>query len=110
MNQIANTTIHQIVIVGGGSAGIATASSLLSRRSNLDIAIIEPNEDHFYQPGWTMVGGGIFTPEKTRRTMKSLMPKGVKWIKASVAKFDPDNNTVTLSGGQNIGYDTLITE
>jgi len=83
---------HQIVIIGGGSAGIATAASLLKRKPSLDIAIIEPKEEHFYQPGWTMVGGGIFTPEKTRRSMKDLMPKSVKWIKASVSTFDPDNN------------------
>ena len=99
---------HQIVIVGGGSAGIATAASLLKRTANLDIAIIEPAEEHFYQPGWTMVGGGIFTPEKTRRRMKDLIPSGVKWIKKSAATFEPDNNTVTLADGQVIGYDMLV--
>ena len=100
---------HQIVIIGGGSAGIATAASLLKRKPMLDIAIIEPKEEHFYQPGWTMVGGGIFTPEKTRRNMNELTPKGVKWIKASVATFDPDNNAVTLADGQTIGYEMLVT-
>lgn len=99
---------HQIVIIGGGSAGIATAASLLKRKPSLDIAIIEPKEEHFYQPGWTMVGGGIFTAEKTRRTMKQLMPTGVKWVKASVASFDPDNNAVTLTDGQSIGYEMLV--
>lgn len=100
---------HQIVIIGGGSAGIATAASLLKRKPSLDIAIIEPKEEHFYQPGWTMVGGGIFTPEKTRRSMKSLMPKSVKWIKASVDTFDPDNNSVTLADGSTVGYEMLVT-
>lgn len=99
---------HKVLIVGGGSAGIATAASLLKRNSNLDIAIIEPAEEHFYQPGWTMVGGGVFTPEKTRRKMKDLIPAGVKWIKNSAATFDPENNTVTLTGGEVIGYDMLV--
>jgi len=103
-----NTT-HQILIIGGGSAGIATAASLLKRKSSLDIAIIEPNEDHFYQPGWTMVGGGIFTPEKTRRNMQDLIPKGVTWIKAAVSTFEPENNEVTLENGQSIGYEMLVT-
>ena len=40
-----------VVIVGGGAAGISVASSLLSRQPNLDIAIIDPAEIHYYQPG-----------------------------------------------------------
>jgi len=103
----ANQT-YQIVIIGGGSAGIATAASLLKRTPNLEVAIIEPAEEHFYQPGWTMVGGGVFTPEKTRRRMKDLIPAGVKWIKKSAATFQPDNNTVTLADGEVIGYEMLV--
>lgn len=60
---------HQIVIIGGGSAGIAAASSLLARDGTLDIAIIDPADVHYYQPGWTMVGAGIFQPATTARTM-----------------------------------------
>ena len=104
-----NKVTHQIVIIGGGSAGIATAASLLKRKPSLDIAIIEPRDEHFYQPGWTMVGGGVFKPQKTRRNMKELMPKGVKWIKASVSTFDPENNAVTLADGQTVGYEILVT-
>jgi NADH dehydrogenase FAD-containing subunit len=47
---------HTIVIVGGGAGGIAAAASLLKRNKSLDIAIIEPSDSHYYQPGWTMVG------------------------------------------------------
>ena len=103
-----NDESHQIVIIGGGSAGIATAASLLKRDHSLDIAIIEPKEEHFYQPGWTMVGGGIFTPEKTRRNMQELMPRGVKWMKASVVTFDPENNSVALADGRTVGYEMLV--
>ena len=47
---------HDIVMIGGGAAGIAVAASLLARRPELDIAIIEPADIHYYQPGWTLVG------------------------------------------------------
>jgi sulfide:quinone oxidoreductase len=104
----SNTKQHQIVIVGGGSAGISVASSLLARDSSLDIAIIDPSETHYYQPGWTMVGGGIFTAEQTVKTMASIMPKGVTWIKAAVAAFEPAQNTVTLEGCRLVKYEKLI--
>lgn len=97
-----------VVIVGGGAAGISVASSLLSRQPNLDIAIIDPAEIHYYQPGWTMVGGGIFKPEKTVRTMASLIPKQVQWIKAAVAAFDPDHKQVLLEGCKPLNYDALV--
>lgn len=99
---------HTIVVVGGGSAGIAAASSLLKRKADLDIAIIEPSEDHYYQPGWTMVGGGVFEAFDTRRKMTDLIPSKAKWIKASVATFQPENNTVTLNDGREIGYEFLV--
>ncbi len=99
---------HEIVIVGGGAAGIAVASSLLKRNSRLDIAIIEPSDTHYYQPGFTMVGGGIFDPQTTVRTMAHLIPESVKWIKAAVAAFEPEHNAVILEGCRVIGYQNLI--
>ena len=89
---------HEVVVVGGGAAGIAVASSLKARKADLDIAIIDPADIHYYQPGWTMVGGGVFNPKTTARTMASLIPKGVHWIKAAVAAFEPENNAVILDG------------
>tara|TARA_B110000971_G_C19979394_1_gene486602 strand:- start:1329 stop:1481 length:153 start_codon:yes stop_codon:yes gene_type:complete len=46
---------HQIVIIGGGTAGIMTATQLLKKNDSLDIAIIDPAETHYYQPAWTLV-------------------------------------------------------
>lgn len=102
------TISHQIVIVGGGAAGIATASSLLARDATLDIAIVDPAADHYYQPGWTMVGAGVFSPESTRRKMAEVMPKGVAWIKAGVQNFDPQRNMLQLHDGRLIGYAQLV--
>jgi sulfide:quinone oxidoreductase len=99
---------HDIVIVGAGAAGIAAASSLLARNERLDIAVIDPADTHYYQPGWTMVGGGIFRPETTARAMAAVLPHKVHWIKASVATFDPDNHAVVLADCRVIHYRKLI--
>ncbi len=99
---------HAVVIIGGGAAGIAVAASLKARKPDLDIAIIDPADIHYDQPGWTMVGGGIFDPESTAKTMGSLIPAGVRWIKAAVAAFEPDKNVVILDGCRVVEYGQLV--
>ncbi len=97
-----------VVIVGGGAAGIAVASSLLARKPGLDVALIDPADIHYYQPGWTMVGGGIFDAETTAKTMGSLIPKGVHWLKSAVAAFEPGDNAVILDGCRVVKYNRLV--
>jgi len=99
---------YDVVIVGGGAGGISVAASLKSRAPDVSIAIIDPADVHYYQPGWTMVGGGIFDAQDTAKTMASLIPKGVKWIKAAVAAFEPANNAVILDGCRVVKYDRLV--
>ena len=99
---------HQIVIVGGGNAGISTASKLLLKDKHLDIAIVEPSTKHYYQPAWTLVGGGVFDINDTIRDEASVMPKGVKWIRQRVDTFQPEQNQVILDNGETLGYDILI--
>lgn len=99
---------YDIVIVGGGAAGLAVAASLKARKSSLDIAVIDPADIHYYQPGWTMVGGGIFEASDTAKTMGSLIPRGVTWIKSAVAAFEPKDDTVILDGCRVVRYKRLI--
>lgn len=99
---------YDIVIVGGGSAGIACAASLLKRRPDLSIAIVEPADVHYYQPGWTLVGAGVFLPEATRRTMASVMPRRAEWIRAAATAFLPERHAVALSTGGTVGYRVLV--
>lgn len=97
-----------VLIIGAGAAGIAVASSLLSRASDLNIAIVDPAQVHYYQPGWTLVGAGVFSQQDTVKTMASLIPAGVHWIQAAVGAFEPENNRVTLEDSRPLLYDRLI--
>lgn len=99
---------HQIVIVGGGTAGITVAARLRRAEANLDLAIIEPSDKHYYQPLWTLVGGGVFPKETSVRPESDYIPDKATWIRSSVATFEPSNNVVVLSDGRRIGYDWLV--
>jgi len=101
-------THHQILIVGGGAAGITAAAQLKRARPSLQVAILEPSKDHYYQPGWTLVGGGVFSLEETRRDEGDLIPSGVQWIRDAAASFDPESNSLTTSSGQRYSYDVLV--
>ncbi|MCP9270993.1 NAD(P)/FAD-dependent oxidoreductase [Mycolicibacterium arenosum] len=104
---MTTTAKHHILIVGGGTAGITVAARLL-RKGFHDVAVIEPSSTHYYQPLWTLVGGGQAKQSSTERTESSVMPKGATWIKTAASEFDPEQNTVTCVDGSSYGYDVLV--
>ena len=101
-------THYRILIIGGGTGGIMTAAMFLKKDKNLDIAIIEPSETHYYQPAWTLVGAGTYNFKKTARPMSKIIPKKAYWIKDYATGFDPENNSVSTKANGNITYDYLV--
>lgn len=101
-------THYQVLIIGGGTAGIMTAGQLLKQNKSNSIAIIEPAETHYYQPAWTLVGAGTYDYGKTGRPMSSVIPKEATWIKDKAKGFDADNNTVHTEKNGDITYDYLV--
>lgn len=101
-------THYQILIIGGGNAGLSVASQLLRKRSNLNIGIIDPSEKHYYQPAWTLVGAGIFDINRTIRNEKEVIPKNTTWIKGAVSEFIPNENKVKCLSGDEFTYDYLV--
>ncbi|PVD51532.1 pyridine nucleotide-disulfide oxidoreductase [Terrimonas sp.] len=99
---------HQIVIVGGGNAGISVAAKLLLKNKKLDIAVIDAATKHYYQPAWTLVGAGVFNIRDTEHNEADVMPKGVTWIRQHVTGFSPEQNTVQLDNGDAVQYNYLI--
>ena len=99
---------YQIVIVGGGNAGISVAAKLLLKNNKLDIAVIDPADKHYYQPAWTLVGGGVYDIRKTERTEAEVIPERVTWIKQKLVDFHPEENNVTLDNNETVSYQYLI--
>ncbi|WP_455826021.1 FAD-dependent oxidoreductase [Pseudomonas graminis] len=102
------TISGDIVVIGGGSAGIGLLASLLKRDPQLNITLIEPSDHHSYQPAWTLVGGGAYDLEKTRRPLADVLPDGVTWVQAAVTDLRPDEQTLVLDSGQRVTWNNLI--
>jgi sulfide:quinone oxidoreductase len=99
---------HTILIVGGGAAGVSVANNMRRQDATITIAIIEPSEKHYYQPGFTIIGGGAYTLKQTTRNEADLIHPTVIWLKDYAETFQPDENTVTLRTGETISYDYLV--
>jgi sulfide:quinone oxidoreductase len=98
----------KVVIVGGGAAGITMAAYLSNMLKKPDITLIEPNEIHHYQPGYTMVAGGVFKPEEITKPTAKLIPKGVRWVKDAVTEVLPEKNALTTLKNGTVAYDFLV--
>ncbi|ORY31980.1 putative Sulfide:quinone oxidoreductase mitochondrial precursor [Naematelia encephala] len=106
---------HKVVVIGGGAGGLAAANqifnSLKAQNASLnpgDIAIVDANKNHDYQPGWTVVGSGLAKKENFRRSLDSLIPAHIAHIPVNAAGFEPESNQVVLSDGSKVGYEYLV--
>ena len=99
---------QRIVIVGGGTAGITVAAQLARALAPSDITIIEPSDKHYYQPLWTLVGGGVFPKQQSERSEASVIPRGVTWLRDAVSDFLPHENAVFTRDGKKIQYEYVV--
>jgi len=100
-------THHKVLIIGGGNAGLSVAARL-RRAGQTDIGLIEPSEKHYYQPLWTLIGGGRAPQKESVRAQSTVIPRGVDWIKDAATGIDPDSRMVDLASGAKVSYDYLV--
>ncbi|MBA2879315.1 FAD/NAD(P)-binding oxidoreductase [Anoxybacillus ayderensis] len=107
---MANVYDVKVAIVGAGSAGISIAARLLRKNRQLrgQVLLIDPSDKHYYQPLWTLVGGGAAKVEDSVREQATLIPDGAKWLKEAVDTFSPENNTLKTKEGSTVRYDYLV--
>ena len=106
-NTSSRANHHKILIIGGGSAGISVAARLRRAGEN-DVAVIEPSENHYFQPSWSLVGAGECRAEDSIRPTKRVIPSGVKWIQDRVATIDAEGQKIGTESSGEISYDFLV--
>ena len=101
---------HKVVVVGGGTAGLSVSHQLLNtgKFAQDEIAIVEPSNFHDYQPGWTLVGGGLKTRESLRRNEDSLVNSKIQLYKDAVTTISPEQSQLTTASGKKLDYEHLV--
>ncbi|NXN12757.1 SQOR protein, partial [Indicator maculatus] len=99
---------YEVLVLGGGTGGIAMSARMKRKVGAGNVAVVEPSKTHYYQPLWTLVGGGAKQLATSARSTESVMPKGVEWIKSRVTTLDPDKNCVWLENDIKLSYKYLI--
>jgi len=98
---------ERILIIGGGTAGV-TVGARLRRAGFEDVTILEPSDTHWYQPLFTLVGGGMVPISATSRPQASVNPPGVQWHRDAAVEIDPEKRTVLTRAGTVLHYDLLV--
>ncbi|CAK5264571.1 unnamed protein product [Mycena citricolor] len=106
---------YKILVVGAGSGGLSVANQIFDRFKSAgkplnagDVAIIDPADSHYYQPGWTLVGAGLKNKSETVKPLPSLIPNHLTLISDRVQTFSPTSSSVTTASGRSISYESLV--
>ncbi|NXM98558.1 SQOR protein, partial [Sylvia borin] len=99
---------YEVLVLGGGAGGIAMSARMKRKVGAGNVAVVEPSKTHYYQPLWTLVGGGAKQLAASARPMENVIPAGVEWINSQVIALDPDKNCVWLENDIKVSYKYLI--
>ena len=103
---------RQVVIVGGGFAGLFAARAL--RRGPVQVTLVDRAEHHLFQPMLYQCATGIVSEGKIATPLRELLKKhrNVEFMLAEVTGIDVANRKVTarrpLGEPVELGYDYLI--
>lgn len=101
-------TSARIVILGSGLGGLAVANRLARELDGAKISIVDRKEVHNYQPGYTLVGTGIWPVGKVADRNSDFQPAGIQWVQEMATEVDPEARFVVTDAATRVPYDFLV--
>jgi sulfide:quinone oxidoreductase len=102
-----NEDTFDVLVVGGGNAGLSVAARLL-RRGVVSVGVVEPLAVHTYRPLLSYVGSGQASRSSAERTQASVTPEGCSWLQDSAVGVAPETQTVRCRSGRVYRYTDLV--
>jgi len=100
----------RIVILGGGTGGTLMANRLRKRydRDEAEIAVVDKDDRHIYQPGLLFVPFGLASVDEIVRPRARQLHKGISFHETGIDHVDLEADVVHLEDGSTLPYDVLI--
>ena len=98
----------QVVIIGGGFAGLAAARRL--RNVDCEVTIVDRHNHHVFQPLLYQVATAGLSPGDIASPIRWILRKQqrLRVLLANVERIDSTAKHVELDGGEKLAYDYLI--
>jgi sulfide:quinone oxidoreductase len=102
--------MRRIVVLGGGTAGTIVVTKLRRRldAAQWEIAVVDRDDIHRYQPGYLFLPFGRYQPADVARSRHAYIPDGVRLVLADVERVVPERHSVLLADGSSLDYDYLV--
>jgi len=99
---------HQVLILGGGFAGLVAAQSL--KHADVDITLLDKRNFHLFQPLLYQVATGSLSPAEIAAPLRAVLrrQKNIEVLLGEAVDLDPGAKRVVLADGGRFSYDTLI--
>ena len=97
-----------VVVLGGGLAGVAAAQEL--GRHKIDVTLVDRNDYHQFQPLLYQVATSQLPAEDIARPLRSVFrdQPSVRVLCADVTEISPDEQSLTLADGTQVGGEYLV--
>lgn len=77
-------------------------------RKGIRPIVVEPNEDHYYQPGFLFVPFGRYKLSQLRKKITKVLNSKVDRRVDAVERIDATKNILLLKSGSRLSYDILV--
>ena len=102
------TKVHEVVIIGGGFAGLSAAKMLAG--APVRVTLIDRRNHHLFQPLLYQVATGGLSPADISSPIRALLrkQKNAHVLMGNVRQIDAQKRQVLMADESAIAYDTLV--